>query len=104
VIPFGEFVNAVVAFVLVAAAIYYFVVLPVNALMARAKRCELGDPMTKPLDPDAMPSRNRAAEARVSTPHYTSNRDLLFAIYWSEFGDAPTRQLLQQTGRGQKSR
>ena len=35
---FGDFVNAVIAFVLVAAAVYYFVVLPVNALIARAKK------------------------------------------------------------------
>jgi large conductance mechanosensitive channel len=32
---YGDFLNAVIAFVLVAAAVYYFVVLPVNALMAR---------------------------------------------------------------------
>ncbi len=31
----GDFINAVVAFVLVAAAIYFFVVAPVNALTAR---------------------------------------------------------------------
>lgn len=44
---FGDFVNAVVAFVLVAAAVYYFVVLPVNALMARAKKEPPADPTTK---------------------------------------------------------
>jgi large conductance mechanosensitive channel len=32
---YGDFLNAVIAFLLVAAAVYYFVVLPVNALMAR---------------------------------------------------------------------
>lgn len=32
---YGDFLNAVVAFLLIAAAVYYFVVLPVNALMAR---------------------------------------------------------------------
>jgi large conductance mechanosensitive channel len=46
--PVGDFINAVVAFILVAAAIYFFVVLPVNALMARAKRGETPpDPTTK---------------------------------------------------------
>jgi large conductance mechanosensitive channel len=46
--PVGDFINAVVAFLLVAAAIYFFVVLPVNALMARAKRGEIpADPTTK---------------------------------------------------------
>jgi len=32
----GDFVNSIVSFVLIAAAIYYAVVLPVNALVARA--------------------------------------------------------------------
>jgi large conductance mechanosensitive channel len=46
--PVGDFINAVVAFFLVAAAIYFFVVLPVNTLMARAKRGEVApDPTTK---------------------------------------------------------
>ena len=34
----GNFVNAAIAFLLVATAVYYFVVVPVNALMARAKK------------------------------------------------------------------
>src|SRR3954447_26797963 len=33
----GDFANAVVSFLLIAAAVYFFVVLPVNALMARLK-------------------------------------------------------------------
>lgn len=32
---YGEFLNAVVSFLLVGTAVYYFVVLPMNALMAR---------------------------------------------------------------------
>jgi large conductance mechanosensitive channel len=36
----GDFINAVVSFVLVAAAIYYFVVVPMNAVTARFKRPE----------------------------------------------------------------
>ncbi len=35
---YGEFVNAVLAFVIVAAAVYFFVVLPVGKLMDRAQR------------------------------------------------------------------
>ncbi len=38
--PVGDFINAVVSFILVAAAVYFFVVLPVNSLMARFKRGE----------------------------------------------------------------
>ena len=33
----GDFINAVVSFLLIAAAIYFFVVVPVNALMARMR-------------------------------------------------------------------
>ena len=40
----GDFINAVVAFLLVSAVIYFFVVLPVNTLMARAKRGEAPRP------------------------------------------------------------
>ena len=44
----GDFLNAVVSFVLVAAAIYFFVVTPVNALIARRRRGEAPpDPTTK---------------------------------------------------------
>ena len=44
----GDFVNAVVAFVLVAAAIYFFVVVPMNAVVARLHRGEAPpDPTTK---------------------------------------------------------
>ncbi len=44
----GDFINALVSFLLIAAAVYFFVVLPVNTLMARVKRGEVRpDPMTK---------------------------------------------------------
>src|SRR5512141_431252 len=36
----GDFINAVVSFILVGAAVYYFVILPMNALMARMRRGE----------------------------------------------------------------
>jgi large conductance mechanosensitive channel len=46
--PVGDFVNAGVSFLLVAAAIYFFVVTPVNALVARMNRGEAPpDPTTK---------------------------------------------------------
>jgi large conductance mechanosensitive channel len=34
---YGDFINAVIAFVSIAAAVFFFVVKPVNALMARRK-------------------------------------------------------------------
>jgi len=44
----GDFINAIVAFVLVAAAIYFFVVTPMNAMIARRRRGEAPpDPTTK---------------------------------------------------------
>lgn len=46
--PYGLFVTALVNFLLVAAAIYFFVVTPVNALVARMNRGEAPpDPTTK---------------------------------------------------------
>ena len=44
----GDFINALVSFLLVSAAIYFFVVVPVNAVTARARRGEAPpDPTTK---------------------------------------------------------
>ncbi|HTS26659.1 MAG TPA: large conductance mechanosensitive channel protein MscL [Bryobacteraceae bacterium] len=44
----GDFINAVVSFLLISAAIYFFVVVPVNALLARMRRGEAApDPTTK---------------------------------------------------------
>ena len=44
----GDFINAVVSFVLVAAAVYYVIVVPVNAITARRNRGEAPpDPTTK---------------------------------------------------------
>ena len=34
----GDFINALVSFLLIAAAVYFFVILPMNALMARVRR------------------------------------------------------------------
>ena len=44
----GDFINAIVSFLLIGSAVYFFVVLPVNALMSRIKRGEApADPTTK---------------------------------------------------------
>jgi large conductance mechanosensitive channel len=46
--PIGDFINSVVGFVLMAAAIYFLVVVPVNAVAARLRRGEAPpDPTTK---------------------------------------------------------
>src|SRR6266481_696270 len=44
----GDFINALVSFILIAAAVYFFVIVPVNALTARLRRGEAPpDPTTK---------------------------------------------------------
>ena len=43
----GDFINAVVAFLIIAVAVYYLVVLPVNALISRAHREPPADPSTR---------------------------------------------------------
>ncbi len=45
---YGDFINAVIGFLLVGAAVYFFVVVPVNAVVARMNRGEVPpDPTTK---------------------------------------------------------
>ncbi len=44
----GDFINTVVSFLLVAAAVYFFVVTPLNALVARMRKAPApADPTTK---------------------------------------------------------
>jgi|ERR1700757_4601570 large conductance mechanosensitive channel len=46
--PYGVFLTALVNFLLVAAAIYFFVVTPINALVARMRKAPApADPTTK---------------------------------------------------------
>ena len=46
--PIGDFINALVSFILIAAAVYFFIVLPMNTLLARMRRGEAApDPTTK---------------------------------------------------------
>jgi len=46
--PIGDFINAAVSFLLVAAAVYFFVVTPLNALVARMRKATApADPTTK---------------------------------------------------------
>lgn len=48
VFKLGDFLNAFVAFLLVAAAVYFFVVTPINALIARTRKDPApADPTTK---------------------------------------------------------
>jgi large conductance mechanosensitive channel len=48
VFKYGAFLNALISFLLIGAAVYFFVVLPMNALTARMRRGEAApDPTTK---------------------------------------------------------
>jgi len=44
---YGDFINAVLAFVIIGAVIYFFVVVPYTALIARARKEPPADPTTK---------------------------------------------------------
>lgn len=55
---FGDFVNAVVSFVIIAAAVYFAVVLPMNALMARVRQS----------DKPAQPSTKKCPECLSEIP------------------------------------
>ena len=54
---FGDFVNAVVSFVIIAAVIYYLVVLPMNMLISRAKK-----------EPPAEPTMRKCPECLSEIP------------------------------------
>ena len=56
----ASFINAVVTFVLDATAIYFFVVLPVNAFMARLHQGE------KPPDPTTKKCPECSSEIRIA--------------------------------------
>src|SRR5207237_8928588 len=43
----GDFLNALLSFLLIAAVVYFLIVLPVNALVARSRREPPADPTTK---------------------------------------------------------
>jgi len=48
VFPVGDFINAGISFLLIAAAVYFFVVTPVNALVSRMRKAPApADPTTK---------------------------------------------------------
>jgi large conductance mechanosensitive channel len=56
--PVDEFINATISFILIAAAVYFFVVLPVNTLMARMHKDE----------PTAAPTTKKCPECLSDIP------------------------------------
>jgi large conductance mechanosensitive channel len=43
----GKFINALIAFLMVSGAVYFFVVLPMNTLLAKMKKAPPADPTSK---------------------------------------------------------
>jgi large conductance mechanosensitive channel len=44
---YGDFINKVFTFVMIAAAVFFFVVVPINALIARSRKEPPADPTTR---------------------------------------------------------
>jgi len=44
---YGDFLNSAVSFVIIAATVYFFVVLPINALVSRSHHEKPADPTTR---------------------------------------------------------
>lgn len=43
---YGEFINAIISFIIIAGVVYYFVVLPINNLIERSKKGEVAAAVT----------------------------------------------------------
>ena len=59
VVKIGNFFNAVISFLIIAAVVYFFIVLPVNTLVARVKRHEA---------PPAVPETKTCPECLSTIP------------------------------------
>lgn len=58
---YGNFLNALIAFLIVAIAVYFFVVTPINVLVAKTKREAPADPTSKKC-PECLSEINIAAK------------------------------------------
>jgi large conductance mechanosensitive channel len=47
-IKYGDFLNALISFLLIAATVYFFVVVPLNALLKKFRPSQAAPPTTKP--------------------------------------------------------
>ena len=61
-IKYGEFLNAVISFLLIAASVYFFVVLPINALLHRLKKPEPAAPPATKACPECLSDIPTAAK------------------------------------------
>ena len=58
----GDFINALISFILIAAAVYFFVILPMNAFLARMRRGETPPDPTSRECPECLSSIPIAAK------------------------------------------
>ncbi len=63
-IRIGNFINALVSFLLIATAVYFFIVVPANAIMQRMKREEKAAPAAAPTRDQALLEEIRDLLAR----------------------------------------
>lgn len=66
---YGNFLNALIAFLIVAVAVYFFVVTPINTLIAKTKK-------EKPIDPTTKKCKECMSEIHIDAkkcPFCTSN-------------------------------
>jgi large conductance mechanosensitive channel len=47
-IKYGDFLNAVISFLLIAGTVYFFIVLPINALLKKFRPAQASPPTTHP--------------------------------------------------------
>ena len=67
--PIGDFINAIVSIILIGAAVYFFIVLPVNKILARMRRGEAApDPTTKNAPNASAMCQSRHAVAPSAPP------------------------------------
>ncbi len=67
----GDFINAAISFLLVAAAVYFFVVTPINALVTRMRKSQApADPTTK----KSRPQRDQTSLERQPAPRACQGR------------------------------
>ncbi|HEX2999540.1 MAG TPA: large conductance mechanosensitive channel protein MscL [Armatimonadota bacterium] len=68
---YGDFINAVIAFLLLATAVYFFVIVPMNAVMARMNRGQVAPDLSTKKCPECLSDIPVGARR---CPHCTSSQ------------------------------
>ena len=70
--PIGDFINAVISFLLIGVAVYFFIVMPVNKILARMRRGE--EHPTQPPEMPRMPPRDPDSRTPLRLLHFRFQR------------------------------